>query len=917
MASPNDPMYLGSSPVGTSPGTGGGSSPYTPNPGSPRHIFDFPIDPYITGSVAPPFKSAFPGLPTALSPQNNSDDGPPLRQPPPPPAASTTNKCSSASPVSAGASFASDSNGSFDSGAGYLDPRPSSSPSAHDMMSGISGNTTPGFETLEEITSLLPELEVIGSDPLSRTQSLPIVNLPQEDAGGDDHGNDDAHHHHVRASIGSANTYPPSPRLTVSPHRSPKVTVSSPAFGPHASPIVKVEHSTPEAHHHSLYYGHDHHHGHHDHNHHYHPNHHNHQRPRSSSSPGLVDGDDGVIHRGEDGSWQGGIDPAGRGSEYLPMSLQELEFHRMKQAKNAEVEEWLRKSMSQLPRQPAHTATTTTTAGGGLAAPKDGRRRAKSVSDFRGGHTLPDGGPIAGPLANGAGASADGNADRGNGEGIVIGEPDDDLEDDDSSLASEGSAWREGSLDESLPETGIKEVPPTEEDLRMEPELDPENDPAFLPRPSQFFSARPWNDPGIPASRGATLAHRNQPGSSNAAMMRFQRCAENIETASRVATFGSNMTRGRRTSAGDADKLLPGPLKRLSFGRDKDKERGKAGAPQRRPSIWGGFRSGLKRGLSNAGDKDKERDKERDRERDKEGDKDKGPDKDKLQSPTDGRRKRGSSFSSIGPSPFKQGILSPSFGPPSLHVETSNVGSAFAQMASPLMAAGAGAGRTSVRGVMNHVRRSRSRSDLQRKHIFGVVSSIVSPALPASPPEPNESAPGRLEKKFTFGEESQSRGREQASKLLSPDSADRNAAGDGDDIEDDDYSPQSARTPGGTKAPLPRHDITPTLDGFAQHVKILAPQLSPKLVERVSHEQCKRFKKLVDHRHKHIEVLKANGCCPNKTKCRSVFGAIGVGSDGIVGVAGKRGNNPNNGNNNTCGDDENGKKYIPDSPVAC
>ncbi|KAF8251395.1 hypothetical protein K440DRAFT_84555 [Wilcoxina mikolae CBS 423.85] len=803
MATPNSNTSLGMSPA-TKGGMGKGmnSLPRTPNPNSPRHIFDssmFLIDPSAQNTVSQPYKPAIP----PMSPHRRTKNGVSTQSP--------SLHYSSSSPASTDA--ISDSNSSYNTSS-YLDPRSSSSPSAHDMTNGISGNTTPGFETLED----LPELQDIGNDLFNRINSLPTVNLPEpEDESNGPPPN----------SAG----YPPSPRLTVSPHPSPKVTISR-SLACNTSPVVKIEHSTPENHQ-SPY---------------------SHHRSSSSSSSGLA-GDNTTIRRGDDGLWHGGIDPSARGDEYLPFSLKDQEFERLKQAKNADVEEWLRKSSEQLPRQPIS---------GGLAAPKDGRRRAKSVSDFRASQAFVDGKAI-GPVGSG-----DGNVNQ-----VVIDDPDDD-EDDDSSVGTVDSAWQEGSLDDPSP-NGVKELPPSQADLEMTTELDPEKDPALLPRPGQFFSSHPWNDIAAPVSRGATMAHRNQPGSSNAAIMKFYRCAENIETASRVATFGSNMTKGRRNSAGDADKILPGPLKRLSFGRDKDKDKNKAGTPSRRPSIWGGFRSGLKRSLSNSGDKDKEKD------------------KDKLQSPVD-RRKRGSSFSSIGASssPFKPGILGPAFGQPSLHVETSsvsNIGSAIASMTSPLMATGAGANRTTPGGfgeVINRVRRSRSRSDLQRKHIFGVVTSIVSPALPSSPPD-GEVTPG-IKKKFTFGEESQKRGAAQAAKLLSPDSAHRHADDD-EEMDDGDFSPASARTPGGTKAQLPKHEITPTLDGFAENIRVLAPGLSQKLVDRIGHEQCKRFKKLVDHRHKHLGALKANGCCPNGAKCRKVFGAIGVGSDGVVGITGhKRGN---------------------------
>jgi len=794
---------------------------YSPNPNNPRRIFGFDaslflMDGNASGPVSQPLR---PGLPNVVS----------LARSPSAPY-STGSPSAAATP---------DSRNSHDSG--YLDPRGSSSPSAHGM--GISGSTTPGFETLEDLPDLginIPELE---DDRFG---------LPPNSAG--------------------SSGYPPSPRLTASPRLaasqlSPKVTISRSSDC--GSPIIKVEHSTPE----------------------YHPSPYVRQYSESSTSSGLAEGNR-TIRRGDDGSWHGGLDPSTRGSEYLPFSLKEQEFEAMKQAKNADVEEWLRRSSEQLPRQPIS---------GGLAAPKEGRGRSRSLSDFRSSQAFKDGQPLG---------RMQSSAEAGN-EVTIDGD-----EDDDSSAVSVDSAWQDGSLDDELPPNVEKELPRKPEDVDMAEvdEMDEderlqrerENDPELLPKPKQFFSSHPWNDIAAPVTRGASMAYRNQPVTANMAIMKFQKYAENIETASRVATAGSNMTKGRRNSAGDADKVLPGPLKRLSFGRDKSKN---AITPARRPSIWGGLRSGLKRSLSNSGDKDREKEKEK--ERDGEispsiSPTDKG--NTKLQSPTDGR-KRGRSFSSIsGPSKaFSQGILGPTFGQPSgLQVQTSNIGNAFAQMASPLMAAGAGATKPGtvspppLGGVIDRVRRSRSRSELQRKHIFGVVTSLMSPVLPsastsASTPPDQDITPGRISKKFTFGEDSQRRGIEQVKKLLSPNDAHHNPNSDGvDELDDGDTSPETARTPGGTKAALPKHDITPTLDGFAQNVRVLAPGLSQKLVDRIAHEQCKRFKKLVEHRQKHLAALNTNGHCNNNAKCRKVFGAVGVGSDGVVGVTGHKRGNSNN-----------------------
>jgi hypothetical protein len=54
-----------------------------------------------------------------------------------------------------------------------------------------------------------------------------------------------------------------------------------------------------------------------------------------------------------------------------------------------------------------------------------------------------------------------------NGVGIVIDDDANDEDDDDSSVASVDSAWKEGSLDEQMQADVVKEIPPSDLDLKM------------------------------------------------------------------------------------------------------------------------------------------------------------------------------------------------------------------------------------------------------------------------------------------------------------------------------------------------------------------------------------------------------------------------------------------------------------------
>ncbi|KAI5796606.1 hypothetical protein EDC01DRAFT_629404 [Geopyxis carbonaria] len=756
----------------------------------------------------------------------------------------------------------SDSNGYYAT-ANFLDPRSSHSPNT----SGYSGNTTPGYDALDDI-DLPPDADPILYD----METVPSVNLPEEPSSL-----------MPRNSTGSSG-YPPSPRLTVSPRLNSYPFGSPQNNSMHSSPLVKIERSTPEP---GMGYP--------------HPSPYSHQRSNSSASSGTGGGNM-TIRRDEDGNWRG-LGPSDRGDDFLPFTLKEQEFERKKQEKNAEVEEWLQRSAEQLPRQLPPNSN------GGLAAPAMGRRRARSLADFRASQAFVDGKPV-GP----------GESSRGNTTGVLVDEDENYYYDDDDSSVQSG--FREGSLDDPA------DRPPTEDELKQaeleeqeREQKERERDPNNLPNPGQFFSKHPWNDLVAPVTRGATMM-RNQPNTANAAVQKFIRCAENIETASRVATFGSNMTKGRRNSASDAEKVLGGKLiKQLSFGRDKDKN--KSGpSPTRKPSIWRGF--GLKRSYSNSGDKSKDN-------------------TITNINIADSGRMRGDSFNSGTSS---QSIFAPSrlvgspFGGTGSGLKVKTTHSALAGMVSPLVATGQAGGshantspqinRSTLSGVIGAVKRSRSKSELHKQHIFGVVSSLVGPALPSPSPmtsptpgpaahaRGSETEPARvLEKKFTFGEDSQKRGVAGARKLLSPYDAHRNE--DGIDDIDDDLSPHGSHTPGGTKTEPPKLEIIPTLDGFAQNVRQVTPRLSSKLVDRVAHEQSKRFKKLVDHRQKHLAALKANGQCTNGSKCRKVIGAIGVGSDGVVGITGhKRPNGSFDEDNDfdSAGENEDGSQSPGDGNVA-
>lgn len=692
--------------------------------------------------------------------------------------------------------------------------------------------------------------------------------------------------HPATASSGG---YPPSPRATLSP--SPKgmasasLNIPGMAFGNRGSPVVKVEQFTPA---HSTHSGNG-------------TGANIHPTPLSNSTPASSNppsGDAGAatrsltVNRDEDGAWTGGLDPimrsvSGNDGELL-FNLKEQSILAALEVKNAEIQDWLTNASRRDPRARA----TSTGAKSGLTV-KAKRPRAKSFTDSR---TKEDPQKVD-PAAMSAVIQSKSNTVNFSGVSAT-----DAIEIDSSDDSSVASSFNDGSLDDVLGDDesmNTSEAPPTEEDLRkseLEAEEEQrrlENDPAFFPKPSQFYSSHPWNDIVGPITRGAGIAMQNQPHTANAAMMKYQHYAENVDSASRVATFGSQASRSWRFSSSDADKtLMESGMKRLSFGRDKDrdKEKEKEFGHQRRPSLWGNMvKNSLKRGFSNASEnKGKEAERENDNENSG------------LGGVGVSGRKRGDSTASSTASSITSGGH---FGPPkqtkswtkgTLKVDTS---SAFAHMAG----ISAGIGKSSAhaptppekRSMMGVLRRTRSRSELGvgsklHKPTFGIVGLLGQyggpPALPIKSPvgSSNNSAGAKLKPSFSFGEESTQRGTADAKQLLIPPDPHRHDGYDDDDDDDNDMyenetAPAAVLSGPASEKKLSKLNITPTMEGFAAHIRENTPKLHPKLMNRIVYEQAKRYKKLVEHRQKHLAAIKNGERCANGTRCRGSVGVIGAG----------------------------------------
>ena len=510
------------------------------------------------------------------------------------------------------------------------------------------------------------------------------------------------------------------------------------------------------------------------------------------------------VTRAENGSWmpntltgQAGVGPTSRAQIndiYVP-SLKEQEEQRQLEEKKANVEQWLVESANpgipadqpvSVPRLQVRKSVFTS----------GGRPRARSTGDVAG--SSPD------PLWIHMGDTPVDNSGIP-GPGVLL-KVQSDYDEEDNEMDETESNIEEDQ--DTTPPAPIRlgevdEKPPTDY-FTATPEADPD--------PSQFIAANPWMDP--PSNNGPTETHM-QPLSSNAAMMRFKLRADNIETASRVATWGT-----RRMSDTAVEEELSRerarertPFKRLSLGRDKDKT--KTGGDK---STLLEVKNFLKR---------------------------KSSDKSVSEHGNDSTRKERVPTLVLPRSPSNSSRLSKP-----LKV---NTGAIIAAATAGQVATLGGGGSFGAKPVTspsstweqakNAFRRSRSKSDLGRKsdsvevnapHLSTLMARVGGPPVAklASPPRDPE--------------------------LTRPTPIDE----DDEDENEEDDSMEGA----GVEMDLTVRyiDITPTPEGFRDQVKQLNPRLEPFLVDRVSQEQLRRYKRLIDCKVKHHRTVQTGKCNSNR-----------------------------------------------------
>ncbi|KAL8753515.1 MAG: hypothetical protein Q9184_005399 [Pyrenodesmia sp. 2 TL-2023] len=398
------------------------------------------------------------------------------------------------------------------------------------------------------------------------------------------------------------------------------------------------------------------------------------------------------------------------------------------------------------------------------------------------------------------------------GPGLVIKEESDDedwdMEDDDEEGAES---------DDGLPETPpavVRDEDPT----GSVPEADAERQ---FSSPPPLYRAHLWQDP-LYDSTDPGPGVKIQPVSSNDAIMRFRQRANDLETLSRAATWGT-----RRLSESD----LEGLFHRFSFkNADESKEK-----RERRGSFLEAAAAKLlpKRRQSTLRRQENEANKQQ------------------PHRPSIAEHKK---MDSTGSKKETLNISSPqrrpSLGkrPKSPRIDT---GSAVAAMAGQIAAVGAGkggpttaTGSSSPTGAwMNVIKRNRSRSDLQANRSSGNLADLWTKQ--GGPPMPTLAAPPATSPE------------EEEKDVLAPVVADIEEDEDGEALEEKGVTIDLS---------MRAEPITPTMDGFRSNVRQLNPRLPPFLIERIAQEQLRRYKKLIEFKVKHAQVL-ATGKCPSNKHC--------------------------------------------------
>ena len=347
-----------------------------------------------------------------------------------------------------------------------------------------------------------------------------------------------------------------------------------------------------------------------------------------------------------------------------------------------------------------------------------------------------------------------------------------------------------------------------------------------LPKQHPLYRAKLWQDSLYDSSDPGV---KMQPVSSNDAIQRFEQRAGDIETLSRVATWGT-----RRMSESDLQSLFRRFTLNSDKGEDQDKKK------RDRSSSF------LQRLVPKRNQTLKRKESEKTKQAD-------------AVRPSLGGHSRTSSGDHRHESLAVPRTTSTGLGrvgslgkrPRSPRI---NTGSAVAAMASPMAALGGGGPLSATASspppgpwgaARNVMKRSRSRSDLNS----------------TSPGPPGATDLG-------IADLLRNQGGPPMPTLVAPKTEDSAQMAEFDDEDDED-----AMDDPGVKMDLSiKPDaIIPTLDGFKANIRQLNPRLPSFMFDRIAQEQLRRFKKLMDFKCKHVQALNV-GKCPSGKHCTELGG---------------------------------------------
>ena len=363
-----------------------------------------------------------------------------------------------------------------------------------------------------------------------------------------------------------------------------------------------------------------------------------------------------------------------------------------------------------------------------------------------------------------------------------------------------------GSVLMSSDEENILESPPTTAHDTQNHDDRAESDEVGSLDPPPLYRLKLWQDPVYDSSDPGV---RMQPPTANSAMMKWQMQVKDTDALSRVATWGT-----RRMSESD----LSGLLHRFTLGKGED-------IVKDRPERQGSFLDQVKAKASRTGSLLKRSGSRSSRQQTSKATM---PELSKQES-------HGSRKENLGLPTTLQRVSSLGKRPKSPRVDTGSAVAAMANVAS--LGAGA-AGPTSATATSppaapwtsskSAVKRPRSRSELG--DLWTKQGGPPMPTLATPKEEP------------------------QAQAVAAP-------VGELEDDEDDELLEEK----GVTIDLAPRSDpIIPNLEGFRSHARQLNPRLPPYMIDRISQEQLRRYKKLLDFKVRHAQAIKVNKCVSGK-----------------------------------------------------